>query len=600
MRVGEPSASVEPQPQPRGATERNYAIALGLVLSIATLWALPRHIQAGDAGELTTVMLAGGVPHPSGYPWMRALGLLSRALFALGLPPATAAALPCAACGVAGWLVLHHVLARVVDVRAATAAIAMIGLSPVVLLHASDAEVWGPLILFTALVVRAAFSPSRTPFRVGMWLGLATSHHLTAVLLVPLVAIAAWPATARELPRVLVRGLAGVLVGLAPYLTLAIGEGGAWRWGDTRSLAGLVHHVSRGDYGVLSLSLQQVEPTVADQLARVAASLGSALSAGIAVRAATGTMLLVAIAIPAGRRASRLTQEQRLLVLGVAAAAMASGLAFPLAHNLDPRSPFGGWILERFDLMTLALLSLPLALAFDAALQAARRRALRIALALAAVALPARQLVVARDHGVPSDDDVVERYAMALLHTPPPDQRAIVLGTDDHRTFPVLYAQEVLGVAPHVLYVDASLLAHGWYRERLRARMPDLPDVDKPVQLVAELWRHPELAEIPIYLANDFSRPSTTLPRVPEGALWRVLPPAQLDLAPEIVVQRHTDALARIGAFPEQLPRPGHPFADDLMAAWAEKTFALASALRASGHDVQADALAPAPHDGFH
>jgi hypothetical protein len=593
MRVSDPPPPAEPQPS--ATALRGWTVALGIVLAIATLWALPRHVQAGDAGEFSTVLLRGGIPHPSGYPWMRALGLVARALFALGVPPATAAALPCAACGVAGWLLLQRVCARLVDVRAATAAIALVGLSPLVLLHGSDAEVWGPLVLFTALVVRASFSPTRTPFRLGLWLGLAVNHHHTAVLLVPLVAVGAWPGRARELPRTLARGLAGACAGVTPYLTLALGDGGSWRWGDTRSALGLLHHVSRGDYGVLSLSLQQVEPTVSDQLGRVAASLGSALSAGIAVRAATGAMLLVTIAIPAARALRRFAPERRLLVLGVTASAIASGIAFPLAHNLDPGSAFGGWILERFDIMTLALLALPLALAFDAALRAVTRRGLRVVLAIVALLLPVRQLAVARDHGVPSHDDVVERYALALLHTPAPDERALVIGTDDHRTFPVLYAQEVLGVAPHVLYVDAALLAHPWYRAHLRARMPELPDVDKPLQLIGELWQQPALSSTPVYLANDFSRPSKSLPRVPQGALWRVLPPAELHVAPEMVLQRHREALARIGPFPDELPRPGHPFADDLMAAWAEKTFALASALRASGHDVQADELVP-PH----
>ncbi|HET6584421.1 MAG TPA: hypothetical protein VFG69_13260, partial [Nannocystaceae bacterium] len=76
--------------------------------------------------------------------------------------------------------------------------------------------------------------------------------------------------------------------------------------------------------------------------------------------------------------------------------------------------------------------------------------------------------------------------------------------------------------------------------------------------------------------------PSTSLPRVPEGVLWRVPPPAEVQLPLELVAQRHRDALARLVG----PPTTAHsPFAGDLAARWGEPTAALLLALRRAGRD---------------
>lgn len=106
-------ATPPPDPgTPRGPRWWWPCVALAGLLGLIAVIAVPRHVQAGDAGEFATIMLAGGVPHPSGYPWMRVLGLPARGLAAVGLSPATAAALPCALAGVAAWVVLWPLCAR--------------------------------------------------------------------------------------------------------------------------------------------------------------------------------------------------------------------------------------------------------------------------------------------------------------------------------------------------------------------------------------------------------------------------------------------------------------------------------------------------------
>ena len=595
-------AHAQPHVSPTMGGAWGWTVGLGVLLLGVAIWALPRTIQPGDAGEFATVMLEGGVPHPSGYPWMRILGWVARSARALGLPPATAAALGPSGLGIAGWLLLHRVALRLsipasgqpspATAALATFAIALPATSPVVVLHTHDSEVWGPLTFFAALLVWLALVRRARAFVLGLAFGLALSHHLTAALLLPICVASAWPRGGRpiEVLRAALRGIAGGVLGLSPYLTLMIGDGQAWRWGDTTTWTGLIHHVSRADYGVLSLSLHTQAVSALDQLARVSSSIGGTLSAGLVPLAIPAGMLVVLVLVMAARAAPPTVRRQD--VFGLWGAAVASTWLFALAHNIDPRNPFGAWILERFDILSLAVLAPLLAAAAAPVTRAlAGRRRAGIGLAICGALLVLRQLVVTAWHGVPSSDNLVQRYAEDLLATPPRGGRAVVFGTDDHRLFPVTFAQEVLGLGPAILYVDASLLAHPWYREHLRRRFPELPDVDKPVRLMQALWEDPQWRDTPIYLTNDFSLPSRSLPRVPEGILWRVLPPHQIEVEPLPVLQRHKAALQRYGAPPRGPLMEGHPFSADLSLSYTEGTGQLARALAAQGMPEQGEAL---------
>lgn len=589
-------------PVSRAGEGWRFTVGLGVVLAAVTLWALPDHVQAGDAGELATIMLRGGVPHPSGYPWMRILGLVARPLEALGVPPATAAALPCATAGVAGWLVLQRIalhLSR--SALAASLVVGLVALGPRVLVHTADSEVWGPLVLATAVVAYLVLVRRAGPFGLGLAIGLTTSHHLTGVLLLPLVIGGAWPSPTRlrSLMRAGGLGLLGAGLGLLPYATLMIGSGGAWRWGRTDTLAGLLHHVSRADYGVLSLSLHTERPEALDQWARVSSSIGGTLTADLAAFAIGGAgVILLVLGIAAMRRPAGVP---RPAWSGLLTTIVGVVWLFVSAHNIDPTSPFGAWILERFDIMGVALLTLPTTVVVAGLLGATDRPALRWGLGACGGLLLLRQIAVLVGHGPPSTNETVERYAHDVLRTPEPGRRAIVFGTDDHRLFPMLYVQEVLGKGHEVLYVDASLLAHGWYRERLERRFEGLPTEDKPLRMMAGLWDDPRWRDTPIFVANLFSRPAAGLPRVPQGVLWRVIPPDALPsgtlepggpFGPEPVLARHLAALAR---YPDPLPTAGaagsHPFAADLAATYTEMSAQLATALLSEGRTEEARAL---------
>ncbi|MEM7155136.1 MAG: DUF2723 domain-containing protein [Myxococcota bacterium] len=560
-----------------------------LLLGLAAM-AIPDHIQAGDAGEFATVMLEGGVPHPSGYPWMRLLGWPARALAALGMPPTRAAAWPCALAGVAAWLLLWPVVARWSSRGAATVSIAVLATASPVLLHVNDSEVWGLHLLGCAAIIRVACREDVRPWQLGLVFGLAVSHHLSAVLMLPLVVGAALPRPfgGRALLLAGAQGVASGVAGLLPYATLMLGSGGPWRWGDTASASGLVHHVSRADYGVFQLSLHEETPAVWSQWTRVFETVGNAVSGGLASGVWVSLALLVVVAVLAIRRPAN---ARPAVWWGLWGSLAASTLAFPAAHNIDPTSPFGAWILERFDLLTILLWSVPWAVAVSRIAERLDHRASRIVLVVAAVVLLATQVARSVARGLPSSDAGVERYATDLLKTPAPGQRALIFGTDDHRIFPILFAQHVRGVGEDVLYIDASLLSQRWYREHLRARWPQLPEVEMPLKMMGALWSNPQTRDTPIYLANMFSRPATQLPIVPQGVLWRVVPPGSPPITPQAVVEEHLAAIERYGPPPVAERSDAHPWTQDLYAAYNEGTRRLLAALHAEGREADARAL---------
>ncbi|MBV1862635.1 MAG: hypothetical protein KUG77_29710 [Nannocystaceae bacterium] len=578
---------------------RSTLVVVGVLAAVAA-WALPRAIQPGDAGEFATVMLQGGVPHPSGYPWMRILGVPARALAAVGLPPATAAAMPCALLGIAGFAAMHRVALHLLPgpfLRAretiATLLTLLLATAPPVVLHVFDSEVWGPLLFAVCGFTYLAVVRRSAPWVLGLVLGLAVSHHLTAVFLVPLAIGAAWPvaATQTSVLRAGLQGLAGSLLGLTPLFTLMLGTHGpdaAWAWGDTESLAGWVHHITRGDYGVFDLSLQKNSQVPAwAQLRRAWRVQGGALCAQLSPHwLLSGAVVLVPCVL-----AVRRGPEPWKLRVGLVGSLLLSGSVFPLAHNLDPTSPFGQWILERFDLVPLAMLIPVCALAFSPLPAAvAKRGRAGQGLAVAGTLLVLRQVLFAAWHGVPSTNPWLERYAVDVLRTPDAPQ-AIIVGTDDHRTFPILYAQQVLHEGERVVYIDASLLAYPWYRARLRTKLPALPDIDKPVRLLTTLQADPAWDEVPLYLTNDFSRHSVGLNRVPEGVLWRLVHPRLPPATADQVVTRHKAALKRYGPLVQIPFVDGHPFATDVLTNYLQTTKALGEALYAQGRSADAEAL---------
>jgi hypothetical protein len=455
-------------------------------------------------------------------------------------------------------------LARWVHPAIAAFWIALVGTGSLSVEHLYDAEVWGPHMLFAALVVSLTTreQPPR-PLWLGLVLGAATAHHLTAVLLVPLAVVGAWPAGGRPLVAGLLRngleGVLGSLLGLSVFVTLRISAGDpgdpGWTWGNFDTWAGWLHHITRGDYGTTELSLHESQASALDQILRAHASVAGNLSGGLAgTSPLSSTLLLGAIAFVATLRMRDALPLRYSFAYG--ATLILTLVFFPSLADLDPTRPHSVWILERFDFLPLALIMGTAAFATEGMRRVdPQRSSLPSPLATAGAAIVASTLLLwsmsqSLAHP-PAHDRGVEAYARALYASVDPEEgRAVVFGTDDHRSFPAVYQAEVHEGDARVLYIDPSLMNYDWYRERIWARWPELPRERLPIKLIMAIEGDPVLKDTPIFLANFFSVPSHSVPVVPQGVLMRVWPGSKGDPVKHgaEVLASHLAALERIAA----------------------------------------------------
>jgi uncharacterized membrane protein YccF (DUF307 family) len=466
------------------------------VLYLATC---ARVVQGGDSPEFLTVAAAGGVAHPSGYP----LFSLAARAFVLGLPfgtvawkvSALSALLAAATLGV-----LHRAVLRLTGdgVAALTAATAL-GFSVLFWRWSVVPEVLSGSTLTVALVVLAAtrIAQGAEGPRAGLFLGLAfatgIAHHHTAILLAPLLIwawVAAWPRpwTPAGIAGTTAAAAAGALVGLLPYLTLMV-PGGAWRWGDTESFSGLVHHFLRRDYGTFATG--QADRGIAwwVQPRLYLEGIGRQL---MGLPALLGVVGFGAALVQTDDRRKR----------GFAAALLAAWLvAGPLFVSRFDLPPEGYYrvVVERFHSFptTLYCVAVGLGSAWFLKLKLWSRPALPIALLALNLAVAG---LLAAPRASMRDATILDDFLRNTLGALEPD--AVLFTQGDSFNFGCMYAREGLGLRPDVACIHGPMVGHEWYRERLLARHPDLV-----LTLDGAPMRLPELVTAnaairPVYLSS--------------------------------------------------------------------------------------------------
>jgi hypothetical protein len=272
-----------PRPQVAPVRETPVPIAWSAALALAFLalgLALAPNLSAsGDAGELTLVLVKGGVAHPTGYPIFVELGhAFVAALRAVGVGYAYAAN----AWGVVGatvaLLLLHRLALRLLPygrretrgVRFALAALPVValGLHPAWLSENLTIEVYGwhvawlcgLLLLFVRTVTEldAPMSPRAFVLRMLAWgalAGLGGAHHATAIFPVLACTLGLAIAIARAMRLrawVPLAWIGAALVPLASDLVMlarAQHPGGAAVWPALEpTMHGLWEHVTAGVY----------------------------------------------------------------------------------------------------------------------------------------------------------------------------------------------------------------------------------------------------------------------------------------------------------------------------------------------------------------
>jgi Protein of unknown function (DUF2723) len=475
-RRGRSEALPEAPPASRPWLGPLVTFALLLVLYVATL---APSVVGGDSGELTAAALTGGVPHPPGYPLF---ALLARALagLPLGHVPAWRVNLLSAVSMAAAAALLCALVQRWTrDTVAALVAAALFGADPVVWLHATGAEVFGLHAFFVALALWLWFRIERTAapryvLALAFASGLAMCNQQTFLFIgLPLLGRALWIARHGLGVRGVVLALLAGLLGLAPYayLQFASGSSAAVSWGDETSVAGLLAHILRRDYGTLSLGHAIGNRAFADE-GTFFPTLGSMLGLSFPRLAWIGPALAAA-----GFYLGAKNREDRAPTLLLAVVLCLYVLLFCSLANLSSGAVLYAWVVSRFFIQSDLLLAVALGLGVANLLP-------RLYARLPVVTrhpstrflVPGLVFVLAvlahHDDASQRGNRVFPDFARTTLTSLAPN--AIVITTGDHVGGAFSYLHDVEQLRPDVVHLDRELLSFAWYCQRKRRAYPDL------------------------------------------------------------------------------------------------------------------------------
>jgi hypothetical protein len=297
--------------------------------------------------------------------------------------------------------------------------------------------------------------------------GLGLTNQQTVLLLAPAIAYVLWLNRRRLVVEPLLIGwsVLWIVVGLVPYLYVPLAATfghSPVNWDHASSLGSLTNLILRKDYGGTTVSL------------------GSSGHSGQFLLAVGYLFKEVGWVLGVSALAGIVTAYSRLrwYFVFVLAALVASILEFAVVGGLDPHVSTALFVLERFYLMVLVIMS-PLAavgvVGFVEWLQnrpmlsdfSPAKVVVQLVVAIAIVASSAG--IVASNYSTinVSNDRVAENYVRDVLSGLP--QNAVLFVTGDFADFPILYAQSVEHLRRDVTVLVSPLLAASWYSAQLRS-----------------------------------------------------------------------------------------------------------------------------------
>ncbi len=462
-----------------------YAVA-GVVFAVYLITLCPT-IYVGDSGELVTAAAELGVAHPPGYPLYMLLGRL----FSL-LPVGEVALrlnLLSAVCGGAAAYMLALLLGGIpARVRRQNDGAAIAASATVILLFAFSrttwsemvkAEVYGLNVLLIAAVLWSTFR-GRRPVLTFFLLGLGAANHQTILLLVPGILYYYWSRGSLD-ARLLGRGAVAFFVAASLYLVLLVRPGSpelfAWRKPET--ISGLLAHITREQYGALSVQARSVS-LLGSQLVWLLVFI---------LREMTVVALLVPFAIAAAWRSSG-SPMQRSLTIHFALFSV--GLLLLLNHGVGPRDGAVAQVYYIPAILLGFLLAAPLLK--DLVARMAQRSPVPPFAVIVLSIVPLMwnwSVSSARDFRLGDETGTAVLEAVA--------QDGHLLTTGDNNTFLLYYLQRVEGLRPDVRILDRDL---NFYPERLGID-PRRPG--RKAALNAAVLKLVSSGE-PVYSVTDFAK----------------------------------------------------------------------------------------------
>jgi hypothetical protein len=447
-----------------------------LFLAALYIATLNPSVAGGDSGELTAAALTGGVPHPSGYPLFALLARFFAAL-PLGHSPAWRVNLLSAlSMAAAGGLVCAVLQSWTRSAAAGLMAAALFGTNSLVWSHATSAEVFGLNAMFVALVLTLWLRVERTLSRRAVFALLFASglgmcnHHSLVFVAAPLALRSLWVARRNLGARGVTLALAVGLLGLLPYFYLmsASASAAAVSWGDETSIAGLVAHILRRDYGTFSMGRANAEGVFVAQgtfFPTLWYMWGHAFSRLLWF----GPLLALAgFAFGVKNRQTRKATAVLLFIFCF------YSLTFCALSNLATSRQLLLGVIGRFCIESDLLLAIAAGLGVAGLLQrlGARSQGLRLApVAVAAVFTIGVGLHAEQASG--RNNTVYRDFVTTALASLPPN--AIVITTmGDDVTGSVFYFHEVEKLRTDVIHLDRDYLGEAWYVARMRRLQRDV------------------------------------------------------------------------------------------------------------------------------
>lgn len=427
-----------------------FVVALTLY-SVTAARTITARFGGTDGGELTAVVLSGGVAHPPGYPTYLLLARL-----ALQIPwgePAARLAQLSAVCGALAVAVTTLLVTAYAGRIAGLYAGLSLALCERLWSQAVIVEVYTLHLLcltICTLLLWCWIATGRGWMLVlsANMLGLGLGVHLTLAALIP-SGVAAW-LVAPNRPRVTLgralAALAALAAGLTVYALLPIwaAREAVPSWGDARTIGGFWRHVGAAEYRYLVGAVPWTQ------------RLGRAGYVARDLLAQPGPAALIAAigwGLPGGWRADR-----PLLVLsgGVALCSLLFAIGYGGADSSVYLLP---WTWAWCVWAGLGVTAIWKEIGGES------RRALRAGL-VAILLLSLGWPLTTRYDELDLHADSSERERVrTLLNELAPD--ALLFTSADADTFGGWYLQRALGVRRDVLVIDTRLLRWPWYREQL-------------------------------------------------------------------------------------------------------------------------------------
>ena len=493
------------------------------VVFVVYLLTLSPTVGLIDSGELAAGCYMLNILHPTGYPLYTMLGRLA-SLVPVAAVVNRIAVLSAllAACGVGLLLLLGLRLG--VSRTAAGAGALLLGFSCPVWGVAVDVEVYSLTLVLVLLLWLGVESAGRggSLLVLAYLAGLTLTNHVFAASTVLGVALAVTLTCRRELARRIPVLALLFLLGLSPYLFLALRAraGPLLSWDNPSNLTGFIRHVTGKDYELFMFS---------QSFGAVTRNAGR----GAVLLARSFVYVLVPVVFYG---AVLLFRQRRSLAIGLAVPAVA---AFATAVNYSIPD------IESYYLPCLVALAVLGMVGLDGLAQ--RVGKWRHLVWLAGIAALLLNFRVAGKQG----DYVAYDQAMNTLASA--EQNATII-TDWWDIYaPVFYLQEVEHVRPDVCVIDWAFVQRSWYFNYLSRAYPWLVERSRPeiesfrrlsdefeqgrLKEPAEIRRRyvallesfvtrnperPAYTTYDVHAALDSRQMLTGAPRVPVGLLFQI------------------------------------------------------------------------------